>query len=135
MFKEEVEYLQNKLPFRCAHGLEISDFQSGTFATGPALFTPRPGYPVRHLSQDVRHSNRRLAALSTRTSTVDPVRIAAKYNEVEMLFYNLVNAVRSCTLGEIVGYEELENKGMVEYLEWFEEEVDALHDKVGDDMT
>ena len=35
IFKEEVEYVQDKLPFNCVHGRKINDFQPGSTADGP----------------------------------------------------------------------------------------------------
>ena len=64
-------------------------------------------------------ATRRLAAPSTLASTMDAKRISARCTDVEKQFDKLVDAhsdlgdaIKNCSLEEIVGYKELEKKEM-----------------------
>ena len=115
LFKEEVEYLRDKLPFNCAHGRKIEDFQPESTTDGPILGTPRPGNPLVPPTGGGLDATRRLAAPSSMASTVDADRIAARCTKLERLFDRLVevhadlrDAIQNCHLGEIIGYQELD---------------------------
>ena len=45
VFEEELAYLQQQLPFTCAHGRLVTAIQPGVATEGPFLPTPRPGFP------------------------------------------------------------------------------------------
>ena len=119
-----MEYRQGKLPFRCAYGRRVDDIQPGSSTEGPFLWTPRQGYPLLPPSNDELDATRRLAAPSILASTVDTHRIAARCMDVEKQFDKLVDAhldlgdaIKNCSRGDIVGYEELEKKEKVEELQ------------------
>ena len=106
VFKEEMEYLQDKLPFKCAHGIRIIDFQLGTSAAGPILRTPCPGYPLLPLSNDRPNATRRITAPSTVASTMNASWITTRCTDIETQFDNLVyaysdleDAIKNCSLG------------------------------------
>ena len=131
VYREEVEYLQGKLPFKCTHGRWITSFQPGASTVGLALCTPRPGFPLLPASGGGIDATRRLAAPSTVASTVDADRLTLRRTEVESQFGKLVDAhsdlrdaLKNCSLGEVVGYEELEKDEMDNYLKTDQAEVD-----------
>ena len=106
VFKEEMEYLQDKLPFKCAHGVGITDFQPGTSAAGPALWTLCPGYTLLPLSDDRPNATRRLTAPSTVASTINASQITTRCTDIETHFDNLFYAhsdledtIKNCSLG------------------------------------
>ena len=136
VFKEEVQYLRSQLPFKCFHSRRITDFQPGSSAEGPTLWTPRPGYPLLPRSGTGLDATARLAAPSTLASTVDAARINLRVKDVEDQLLKLVDAhsdledaIRNCNLGDITGFEELEKERMDGYLLPLQEEVDELQDR------
>ena len=121
VFQEELAHLSEQLPFHCSHGTLVTSLLPSTDAKAPTLDTPRPGFP-------------RMAAAGAPSvcSTINVPKLEARCIAIEEQQRALVVA-HSDLVGEvedseeeIVGYSDLEQCSLDNYLDTWQDKVTTL---------
>ena len=129
LFEDEVPYLQEQIPFLCAHGRQVTSFRRSVDLSGPALPCPRPGFPMLPASSGGAEATVRLAAPSLVCSTITMPKLEARCKALQEQLHalarahsNLVGAVED-TEEQIAGYPDLSQESLEVYLDAWQVEV------------